>query len=73
MMTLTSPLIGNVDDVAVVVGGLRYAVDLHELIGALVDVEGMQLVGRVADCPLLDGAELDVDVGSDSGRSSCRR
>src|SRR5713226_10583964 len=54
---------GHVDDVAVVVGRLRNAVDLGELVGPLVNVKGVQLVRLVADRPLLDGAELDADVG----------
>src|SRR5713101_9467642 len=53
---------GHVDDVPVVVGRLRNAVDLGELVGPLVNVKRVQLVRLVADRPLLDGAELDADV-----------
>ena len=54
---------GHVADVPVVVGRLSNAVDLGELVGPLVNVKGVQLVRLVADRPLLDGAELDADVG----------
>src|SRR5882762_4449093 len=54
---------GHVDDVAMVVDRLRNTVNLNELVGPLVNVKGVQLVRLVADRPLLDGAELDADVG----------
>src|ERR1700737_2606309 len=52
----------HVDDVAVVVGWLRDAIDLSELERPLVNVEGVELVRIIADRPLLYSAELDAGV-----------